>query len=340
MSHSQTRRPAPPVTALGYLRRRRVVTASLAAVASRQALAQGTWPDRPVRLVAALPAGSALDILGRALAPFLSARYGQPLVVDNRPGAGGNIAAAAVAQATDGHTLGLVINTPVTVARYVTPGLTFNPARNFTPVALLYRTPFVLAVPSSLPARTLPEFTAHVRARPGQLTYASFGAGSAPHLGMEELSERHGLRMEHAVYRGFPEMTLDLAAGRIGAALNTVFGALPAIQEGKVRALAVTSARRSPLFPEVPTVAEAGEPAAEMYGWVGVVGPADLPPARAQEIAGVLREAIATPAGRANLETQGAEFIGSTPDAFAEEIRRETARWLPVIDRLGLRVAN
>ncbi len=243
-----------------------------------------------------------------------------------------------MAHATDSRTFGLVINTPVTVARYVVPGLTFNPARGFTPITLLYRTRLVVAVSSSLPVRTLPEFISHVRARPGQLTYASIGAGVAPHLGMEELADRHGMRMERAVYRGFPELTLDLSAGRIAPALTTVFGALPAMQEGKVRAHAVTSDRRSPLFPEVPTVAEAGEPAAEMYGWVGLVGPADLPPAH--EIATVLREAIAIPAGRANLETQGAEFVGSTPDAFAEEIRRGTARWMPIIDRLGLRIVQ
>lgn len=344
MSHAlppRSEEPEIPLNALGHLRRRRVVGASMAAVAAqRAAAAQQPWPDRPVRLIAALPAGSGLDLVARAIAPALAARFGQPFVVDNRPGAGGIVAATAVALATDGHTLGLSINEPVTTARLTTPNLAFDPARDFRPVSLLYRVPFVLAAPAASPHRSLADLLAGARTEPGGTSYASIGAGSIGHLLVEEMAARHGVRMTHVPYRGFNEMTLDLLGGRVAFGVNTYVAAMPAVAEGRLRGLAVTSARRAAMAPDVPTVAEAGEPGAECYGWVGLVGPADLPPARAEELAVAVRAALAVPEGRAGLERVGAEFVASSPAEFAALLRAETERWSPVISRLGLRVVG
>lgn len=206
-------RATPPSAALCHLRRRRLVGASLAAAAIRSAKAASPWPEKPVRLTVGVPPGGGPDLLACGLAPHLAAAFGQPFVVENRSGAGGTIAAGAVAAAHDNHTLGLVLGGPTTTARALNPALGYDPARDFTPITLLVRTPFVLTVHPSLGVGDWAGFVAHARANPGRMSYASIGPGTVTHLAMEELKARLGLDLVHVPYRGFPQATLDLVAG-------------------------------------------------------------------------------------------------------------------------------
>jgi tripartite-type tricarboxylate transporter receptor subunit TctC len=330
-----------PRLALGYLRRRRVVGASIAVVAARRAAAQAPWPDRPVRLVVGLPPGGQADLTARGLAPHLVAAFGQPFVVENRPGAGGTIAAAAVAQARDLHALGFVLGGPTTTARALNPALPYDPARDFTPVSLVVRVPFVLCVHPSLPVQDWAGFVAHVRAHPGTVGYASIGPGTVTHLAMEELKARLGLDLVHVPYRGFPPATLDLVAGRVQAMFNVPSAALPHLADGRLRAIVQTGEARLPTLPDVPTFEEAGLRDTAFLGWTGVVAPAGFPREAAERFAEVIRSAQRTdPAARAGLDATGAEMLGTSPAAFAAFQAREAARWNAAIARLGLRVAE
>ena len=198
--------------------------------------AETAWPERPVRVVVPFPPGSTPDTAGRAVANHFSSAFGQPFVVENRPGAGGTIGTDAVAKATDGHTIGVSINAPLTTAKALYPNLPFNPAEDLAPVSLLVRGAQLLVVHPSVPARTLAEFIAYVKANPGKLSFGSVGAGSGAHLAMVDLMSRAGLDMVHVPYKGFPPATLDLVAGRIQAMFVIVAAILPQVEAGKARA--------------------------------------------------------------------------------------------------------
>uniref|UniRef100_UPI0022EB7376 Bug family tripartite tricarboxylate transporter substrate binding protein n=1 Tax=Falsiroseomonas oryzae TaxID=2766473 RepID=UPI0022EB7376 len=304
-------------------------------------MAQAPWPQRPVRLVVAQPPGAGPDLLARGLAPHLAAAFGQPFVVENRPGAGGTLAAAAVAQARDLHALGFVNGGPTTTARAMNPALPYDPATDFTPVTLIGRVPLLLTVHPSLPARDWNGFVAHVRANPGALSYASIGPGTITHLAMEELKARLGLDLVHVPYRGFPQATLDLVAGRVQAMLNQPFAALPYLQDGRLRAVVQSGERRIGALPEVPTFEEAGLPEAAFFGWIGLVAPAGFPRGAADRLAEVIRAAVESdPTARGGLDAADSEILGTSPAAFATFQARDAARWNAVIARLGLRAAD
>jgi tripartite-type tricarboxylate transporter receptor subunit TctC len=337
----QKRFPDRVTSVVGHLRRRRVVGASVAALAARRAQAQSPWPDRPVRMLVGLPPGGQADLLARGLAPHFQGAFGQPFVVENRPGAGGTIAAAAIAQATDRHTIGFVLGGPTTTARTLNPALPYDPATAFTAISLITRVPFVLTLHPDVPARSWPEFVALARARPGRLTYASIGPGTVTHVAMEELKGRLGLEIEHVPYSGFPAATLDLVAGRVHAMFNVPSAALPHIRQGGLVALVQTGESRLAQLPEVPTLEEAGVPDASFFGWTGIVAPAGFPPDAARRIADVARDALARdPAARGGLDLAGSEILGTPPAALEQLQRREAARWNAVIQRLGLRAGG
>lgn len=317
---------------------RRLLLAAPPALALRPVRAQPAWPERPVRFIVPFPSGSTPDLTGRAVAARLAAAFGHPFVVENRAGAGGNIGTDFIAKATDGHVLGLSINGPLSTAPALYPSLPYDPARDLRAVSLLVRGAQTLVVHPDFPARDLAGFAAHARANPGAIAFGSVGAGSGGHLAMLDLAARlGGLELLHVPYRGFPEATLDLVAGRIQAMVVTAAAVLPQLREGRARALATTGARRFPDLPEVPTLAELGIADAESYGWQVMVVPAATPASRIARLAEEARAGLADPQTRRRLETAGFEVIGSGPEEAAHFVAAEAARWGGLIRRLGIR---
>ncbi|MFT8245071.1 Bug family tripartite tricarboxylate transporter substrate binding protein [Roseomonas sp. BN140053] len=322
--------------------RRRFLAAAAAlpaAALARPARAQApaAWPDRPLRLIVPFPAGSTPDLVARAIGPQLAAGLGQPVVVDNRAGAGGNIGTDMIAKATDGHTIGLSINAPITTAPALYGNLPYDPRRDLRPIAMAVRAPQLLVIAPGVPARDLRGFLAHVRANPGKLSFASVGAGSGGHLAMVELMAREGLQMEHVPYRGFPQAVLDLIAGRIETMVVTIGAVLPQVREGQAIALACTGEKRAPEVPEIPTLAEAGVSDATSYGWSGLFAPASMPEAHRARLEELAVAGFREPAVRAPMEAAGFEVMGLPAAEFARFIEEETNRWGGLIQRLGIR---
>ncbi len=311
---------------------------ALGAAAPALARAQGAaWPERPVRVIVPFPPGSTPDTAGRAVANHFASVFGQPFVAENRPGAGGNIGTDAVAKATDGHTIGVSINAPLSTAKALYPNLPFDPAKDLAPVSLLVRGAQMLVIHPGVPATDLSGFIAHVKNNPGKLSFGSVGSGSGAHLAMVDLMNRAGLDMVHVPYRGFPQATLDLVAGRIEAMFVISAGILPQVQAGQARALAVTAENRVPQAPEVPTLAEAGVPGAASYAWIGLVAPASMPPAQVSRLAEEAKSGLGEPQTRATLERAGFEVVANGPEEFARFIAAETDRWGSLITRLGIK---
>jgi tripartite-type tricarboxylate transporter receptor subunit TctC len=303
----------------------------------RPAGAQPAWPDRPVRVIVPFPGGSTPDIAARVVAAHFATAFGQPFVVDNRAGAGGNIGTDAVAKATDGHTIGVSINGPIATAKALYPTLPYDPQRDLAPVSLLVRTGQILAIHPSVPATDLQGFIAYAKANPGKLAFGSVGAGSGGHLAMEDLKARAGIDMVHVPYRGFPPAVIDLVANRIQAIFITVAGILPQMREGQVRALGVSAVSRVPQAPELPTLAEAGLPDSDSYAWVGLIAPSSTPPDRIARLSAEAQKALADAKARQTLETAGFEVVGSDAAAFQSFIASETRKWGGLIDRLGIK---
>lgn len=290
------------------------------------------WPARPLRLIVPYPPGSTPDIVGRTLATGLQEAFGQPVVVENRTGAGGNIGAEVVAKApADGHTLLVGINGPAAINKYLYKNLPYDSDRDLAPVSLLASAPQMLVISPSVPAPDFKGFIEHVRRNPGRLSYASVGGGSASHLTMELLKSEARLFIVHIPYRGFPPAVTDMLAGNIQAMFAIIPAVLPHVKAGKMRALAVTALRRSELAPEVPSVGELGYPQLESLAWIGLLAPAGTP---AQVLARLNAEAVKTmraPATRESLARQGFDVIGGSQAEFAAWIKAEQAKWSRVI---------
>ncbi|GGC25995.1 hypothetical protein GCM10011504_00270 [Siccirubricoccus deserti] len=319
------------------LARRALLAAPILLALPAQGQAQPAWPDRPLRLIVPFPAGSTPDIAGRAVATHLGQVLGQPCVVENKAGAGGNIGTDAVAKATDGHTIGVSINGPLSTAPALFPNLPYDPARDLAPVSLLLRGAQILVIHPDVPAPDFAGFVAHAKANPGKLAFGSVGSGSGSHLAMVDIMARSGLDLLHVPYRGFPPAVLDLMAGRIQALVLISAGILPQIREGRVRALAVTAEARLPQAPDVPTLAEVGLADAASYAWNGLIAPASMPAERVARLATETQRALAVPQTRAALEAAGFEVVGSSPAEFASFIAAEAVRWGGLIARLGIR---
>jgi tripartite-type tricarboxylate transporter receptor subunit TctC len=301
------------------MRRRTLLLASLAT----PALAQSWAPSRAIRLIAPYAPGGGVDTASRLLAVPMTATLGQNVVVENRGGAGGSIGAAEVARAApDGHTV-MIDAMAHTVNPALMRGLPFDYATAFTPISQVLIWPQILIVHPSLPVRNLAEFVAHVRARPGQLSYGSSGNATAAHLASALLLNRAGLEMVHVPYRGGAPALQDLIAGNVAFVFGTVASSLQLAQEGRVRAIAVSSTTRLPGLPDVGTVAEQGFPGFELNEWNGLYAPAGLPAAAAQRWHGAVRHALADPAVRTRLEALGAIPLGTDPEAFARYVREQ-----------------
>lgn len=303
------------------------------------AAAAQPWPEKPVRFIMSAPAGSSIDMVGRVLAQRMKGLLAQPMVVENMPGAGGTLAMAAVARAQpDGHTLGIGFNGPLAFAPFLYSRLAYRPQDDLQPVVLTTSQPNVLAVAATLPAASVSELIAHARARPGRLNYASVGNGSSSHLTMELWRMMSGIDVAHVPYNGSPPALNALASGdaHMLFAVPTAIG--PLVQAGKVRMLAVTSARRWPLMPDLPTIAESGFAGFEATAWNGVVTRAGTAQAIVERLNQAFDGALADAGVKARLNAAGLEPVGGRPEAFAALIRSEADKWGPIIRRTGARV--
>jgi tripartite-type tricarboxylate transporter receptor subunit TctC len=313
--------------------RRAVFGAALLAAPAR---AQA-WPSRPVRLVVPFPPGGPADVLGRLLAERLGEGWGQPVIVENRGGAGGNIGAEAVARAApDGHTLLLCASSHVQGAALYSR-LAFDPIRDFTPIAQLAYYSLVLVVHPSVPATTLAEFEALLRADPGRVTITSAGVGTPTHLTAELFRSRAGVEFTHVPFGGAAAAHAALLGGQVQAMFHNPVMAVPAVQAGRLRALATTGAARAVALPDVPTLAESGYPGFDSGTWYAVLGPAGLPAPVVARIDADLRRTVALPAVRDRLAAQSMEPRDVGPEKLGAVMREELARWTEVIRRLGIR---
>lgn len=286
------------------------------------------WPQRPLRVVVPFPPGSSADAAARVITVRLAEVIGQPVVVDNRSGASGNIGAEIVARAApDGYTTLVGTTSTHAVAVSLAEKLSYDPLRDFAPVTLFGSSPYVVLVHPSVPATSLKELVAHARARPGQVNYASAGNASLAHLGTALFASMAGIQMNHVPYKSSALSVLDLVAGRIELLFGTPSPVLPHLRAGKLRALAVTSTRRASFLPDLPTVAESGFPGYELALWFGLFAPAGTPAAILDRLTADTRKVLAMPETREALALQGLEPASLTPAQFAAMIKVEIERW-------------
>ena len=310
----------------------------LSCCAACPALAQ-TYPDKPVRMVVPFPPGGAADLIGRVLAQRLSEQVGQPVIVDNRAGASGNIGADAVVKAQgDGYTilLGALTSHSInhTLERKV---LRYDLERDLTPVMIVASVPYVFVVHPSVPARSMQEFIAYARAKPGHLTYGSSGAGAPQRLAAEMFKLKTGIDMLHVPYKGSGQVINDLIGGQVLVAFESVPAALPHIRAAKLRALAVTTAQRVPMLPDVPTMGEAASFNFEVSSIFGILAPAGTPKPIIQRLNSEFAQAVQLPDVKERLLQQGAFVASTTPEEAAQRIRIEIAMWANVINEANVK---
>jgi tripartite-type tricarboxylate transporter receptor subunit TctC len=311
--------------------------AALAALALVHA-ASAQYPSKPIRYIVAFPPGGIADITARVISPKLAEALGQPVVIEQRVGAGGNIGAEAVARAEpDGHTL-LSATPPVAIAQTMYRHLSFNPRRDLAPVALIGDVPNILVVGANSPAKTLRELIELARRNPGKLNYSSLGAGTSVHLAAELLKYQAKVFIVHIPYRGAPQAMMALLAGEVDMMMDALPPSMAQVRAGKTRALAVTSAQRAPQLPEVPTVAESGFPGFEVTGWVGISTTAGTPPETIARLEAEIRKVIANPEVAPLLERQGMarHFLGAKE--FGAFIDAEIAKYAVAVKYSGAAV--
>jgi tripartite-type tricarboxylate transporter receptor subunit TctC len=302
------------------------------------ALRAQDFPTRPIRIVVPFSAGGAVDGPTRVIAQELGKRLGQPVNVDNRPGAGATLGSEIVAKALpDGYTLLLASQTNA-ISATLYPKLNFNPLDDFAPISLLGREPAVLVIHPSLPVRTVAELIERVKQQPGRIDYASSGNGSGQHLFAAQFLSMAGLRMNHVPYRGSAQATTDLIGGQVMFAMPGIAGMLPHIRNGKLFALAVTGAQRSPQLPDVPTLAESGFPAMVAYVWLGLLAPRGTAVAVIDRLNREIQGALGSAEVKTYLSAASIEPVGSTPAEFDAYFRTERERWAAVIKDTGAKI--
>lgn len=290
-------------------------------------MADAAYPAKPVRVIVGYSAGGPTDLVARMVATHLQTRLGQPFIVDNRPGAGSNIASEAVAAApADGYTL-LVAAAPVTMNSYVYKKLKFDAVKSFTPIAKLSSSPGVLAVRPDLGVGSVKDLIALAKKEPGKLTYGTTGLGGSQHMATELLQRLAGVQLTHIPYKGASNVMTDLIAGHVDMAFVSASGAMPHLQAGKVKSLAVAGPQRLSGLPDVPTFAQVGIPAMVSDSWNGLLAPAGTSPAIVKKLHAAVVEALQLPEIRAKLESLGAIVIGNNPEEFRNDIQREVGHW-------------
>ena len=303
------------------------------------ALAQAqSYPSKPIHLIVPFPPGGGNDTVARAIAQQISPELGQPVVIDNRPGAGGSVGAELAAKAPpDGYTLFLA----GVGSHVVNPNLqktAYDPVKDFAPITLIASAPSVLVVNPSVPAKNIAEFTAYARANPGKLNYASNGNGSAAQLAAAMYESMAGVKMVHVPYKGIAPALTDLLGGEVQLLFGTVVALVPHIQSGRLRALAVTGKKRSALIPDVPTLRESGLPEYEAGSWYGIEAPAGTPRPIIEQLNALIVKALRQPDVAKRMATEGAEVIGSTPEEFGAHIKSELERVGRVVKAAGIKI--
>lgn len=315
-------------------------TAAAAALLAAPAIAvaQGAdaWPSRPIKLIVPYAAGGFADTRARKIADKIGQSLGQPIVIDNRGGAGGVTGTDAIAKATDGHTFGFGSPGPLVTNPMLMKKLPYNAARDLQPIILIEEAPLILTTAPNQPFKTVAELVAAAKAKPGTLTYGSSGVGGAHHLSGELLSFQTRTDMVHVPYKGGALAATDLMGGHLAFMFEMGYAALPAIQGDKVKALAVSSKQRLKVLPSVPTLDEAGIKGFESYNWLGMIAPASTPPAVIERLNKAVNEALKDAEVRAMIENTGGMVMGGTPQAYGKFIEAERAKWGPVIKNANI----
>ena len=325
------------------MKRRSLLQASLIASAlpelvMRTAFAQEKYPSKAITLICPYAAGGNADQRSRQFGKFLSAALGQPVIVDNKAGAGGNIGTEIVARAKpDGYVIGMGNFAPLAVNPTMFKKMNFDPAKDLTPIALIEKGPLMLTVPMDSPLKSVKDVIATAKAKPGQLTFASGGLGGSHHLSGEMFKSLAGIFMTHIPYKGGAPATTDLLGGQVDMMFEQMYSAVPNVRAGKLRALAVTSAKRSPLFPDVPTMAESGVAGFEVQNWQGFVAPAGTPREIIKLLNEIINKAFADPQIKEQMLGQGNELGGGTPEQFDAFIKSEAAKWGKLVNSAGIK---
>jgi tripartite-type tricarboxylate transporter receptor subunit TctC len=321
------------------MQRRALLAATALARPASFTRAPGGWPSRPVRLVVPSSPGSSLDIIARLLGDKLKDRWGQSVVVENKPGAGGLLGMDTAAKAPpDGHVLALGFNGPIAFAPFMYPKLPYDPARDLAPGVRTTSQPNVLAVNAALPVKTVAEFVAWARERGGRMNYASLGKGSSSHLTMELLMAEAGFQGTHVPFNGSPPSAMSVAQGETDATLMVAPALLPHVRAGRVRLLAVTSRQRVESLRELPTLADSGYPGIESLAWNGLFTAAGTPAALVERINADVNAALRDPGVRAALEQQGLTPVGGSAAEFRALVAADLQRWGAIIRRIGLKL--
>jgi tripartite-type tricarboxylate transporter receptor subunit TctC len=309
------------------------------AVASSASVAAEAWPAKAVHIIVPFPPGSSPDLIARMLTDKLAQALGQPVIVENKPGAGGNLGTGLVAKAApDGYTLGLSIPGPLAVNTVLYKKMEYDPFKDLAPITLVALSPNVLVVDPKLGVNTVKEFIDYVKARPGQLNYGSVGNGSASHLTMELLKMRSGMDIVHVPYPGSPQVNTAIVAGQIQAGFVVPATAMALAHAGRLKALAVTSSVRSVVVPELPTVAEAGYPGFESSAWQGIVAPAKTPKPIIDRLSRELVAIIRSQEVREKMLRVYFQAVGTAPEGLSKLMRAERERWAKVIRQTGASV--
>ncbi len=305
-----------------------------------QAQPAGAYPAKPVRVIIPFPPGSSTnDILGRALAQRLSEALGQQYVVDNRPGVGGNLGSEMGAKAVpDGYTLLIGTNGPIGISPHIYKTLAYDPLKDLAPITLYAMVPYAIIVNAAVKANNLNELIALAKAAPGKLNYASSGSGSTPHLCMEMFKRLAGVDITHIPYKGGAPATVDLLAGQVQVFCPGLPPVLPHIKSGKLKALALTTPKRTQYLPDVPTAAEQGHPQLDVNSWVGLLAPAKTPPAIIEKLHATITRIMATPEMKTHVVNNGADPMAMGPKEFGVFLSTESAKWGQVARAANLRI--
>lgn len=317
---------------------RHAVTAALAVItigAANLSHAQ-TYPTRGIRFIIPQSAGSATDTVARMIGVRLAEKFGQPVIHENRAGAGGVIGAEITVKAPpDGYTM-LIVSATHTVNPSLRKSLPYDTINDFAPITLATAQPYVMLAHPSLPAKNVKELVALARAHPGQVNYASSGAGTLGHLGFEQLNTMAKVKMVHVPYKGIVPAMTDIAGGHVTLLYSTVVSGMPQVNAGKLRALAVSSGKRAQVAPNVPTVAESGFPGYDVRGWYGIVAPAKTPTAIINRLNTEIVAILRSPAAAERLTSDGSEAVGGTPEEFGAHIKSEIVKWGQVVKAAGI----